>query len=191
ALLSYDGKLVLRGVAFRSSRAEPFGEDFLRRAIRALLEGDIPRVRAEFVHTVSGLRERRYETREVSSRVRLTKSPAAYHALRDKRRELTYEAMLASGRATWSVGDRVRVYRTTMGYGGVVEERDADEAPAASDRRDYDVEHYLRVLRDTYGARLARAFTPEDFAAVFADPEQPSLWTISLDAVRAVLTPMR
>ena len=30
---AYDGTLVLRGVAFRSSRAEPFGEAFLRRAI--------------------------------------------------------------------------------------------------------------------------------------------------------------
>ena len=33
ALLGYDGSLLLRGVAFRSSRAEPFGEAFLRQAI--------------------------------------------------------------------------------------------------------------------------------------------------------------
>ena len=45
ALLGYDGTLVLRGVAFRSSRAEPFGSDFLRRAIRALLQGDVEQVR--------------------------------------------------------------------------------------------------------------------------------------------------
>ena len=36
ALLGYDGTLILRGVAFRSSRAEPFGERFLRRAIARL-----------------------------------------------------------------------------------------------------------------------------------------------------------
>src|SRR6202022_2550102 len=41
ALLGYDGTLVLRGVAFRSSRAEPFGELFLRRAIGRLLVGDV------------------------------------------------------------------------------------------------------------------------------------------------------
>ena len=34
ALLGYDGALLLRGVAFRSSRAEPFGEAFLRRSVR-------------------------------------------------------------------------------------------------------------------------------------------------------------
>ncbi len=98
ALLTYDGKLILRGVAFRSSRAEPFGEAFLRGAIRALLEGDIPRVRGEYVEAAAALRERRYTTFDVSSRVRLTKSPKAYLAIRDKRRELTYEALLASGR---------------------------------------------------------------------------------------------
>jgi len=36
ALLDYDGRLLLRGVAFRSSRAEPFGEAFLRRAIERI-----------------------------------------------------------------------------------------------------------------------------------------------------------
>jgi len=188
ALLTYDGTLLLRGVAFRSSRAEPFGEDFLRRAIVALLRGDVERVRAEYVDTERRLRERRYPTRDVSSRVRLTKSPSEYLASRERRRELTYEALLGSGRSTWRIGDRVRVYRTITGYGGVVEERDADEAVPAPDARDYDAEHYIRVLRETYAARLARAFTPQDFAAVFADPEQPSLWATTLKDVRTILT---
>jgi len=52
ALLRYDGALVLRGVAFRSSRAEPFGEAFLRRAIRALLTGDVSGVREAYVATL-------------------------------------------------------------------------------------------------------------------------------------------
>ena len=39
ALLRYDGSLVLRGVAFRSSRAEPFGEAFLRHCHRASARG--------------------------------------------------------------------------------------------------------------------------------------------------------
>ena len=123
--------------------------------------------------------------------MRLTKSPSRYLETRDTRRELSYEAMLASGRTSWSAGDRVRVYRTQTGSGGVV--RDADEAaddPAVNDSadcRDYDIDHYVRLLRDTFAARLARAFTPEDFAAVFADPEQLSLFTPSLATMRTVL----
>ncbi len=58
------------------------------------------------------------------------------------------------------------------------------------DRRDYDVEHYLRLLRDTFASRLIRAFTPEDYAAVFADPDQLTLFTPPLDAMRTILTPL-
>ena len=44
------------------------------------------------------------------------------------------------------------------------------------------------VLRDTFAARLARALTPDDFAAVFADPDQLSLFASALGSVRPVLT---
>src|SRR5579885_410515 len=82
ALKYYSGKLVLRGVAFRSSRAEPFGEEFLRRAIGHLLSGDVEAVRQEYVRTVVALRRREVSTLDVSARVRLTKSPAQYAATR-------------------------------------------------------------------------------------------------------------
>lgn len=182
ALLRYDGTLLLRGVAFRSSRAEPFGDAFLRRALGRLLVGDVAGVRDAYVETVVTLRERAFHTRDVASRVRLTKTPERYLASRASRRELPYEALLASGRTRWSVGERVRVYRTPGAQGAVVSD-DGDE-----DSRDYDIEHYVRVLRDSYASRLQRAFTPADFAAVFADPEQLPLFPPALDGVRPILT---
>lgn len=188
ALLTYDGELILRGVAFRSSRAEPFGETFLRQAIGRLLVGDIPGVHAAYLDTIAKLRSRAIPTYDVSSRVRLTKSPAEYLATRDSRRELTYEAMLASGRRSWSPGERARVYRT-RGGGGVVGDPD-DESMAAptADPRDYDIDHYVRVLRDNFASRLARAFSSEDFAAVFADPDQLQLFAPPVAGIRSVLT---
>ena len=179
ALLSTDGNLVLRGVAFRSSRAEPFGEAFLRKAIGRLLRGDIAGVREAYLDTITALRRRDLSTHEVSSRVRLTKTPAAYQNSRAVRRELSYEAMLAAGRTKWRVGEKVRVYRTKAGSGSVV-----DEPTEAADRRDYDVDHYTRVLRDNFAIRLTRALAPDDFAAVFADPDQPSLFAPDLEAMR-------
>ncbi len=178
ALLGYEGALVLRGVAFRSSRAEPFGEAFLRRAIGRLLVGDVVGVREAYVAALDALRRRELRAYDVSSRVRLTKIPAEYRATRESRRELAYEAMLASGRTQWRVGDRVRVYRTKSG-GAVIEEGD--------DRRDYDVNHYARVLRETFAARMERAFSAEDFEAVFGDPEQMTLFGPELETVRTVL----
>ncbi len=182
ALLGYDGSLLLRGVAFRSSRAEPFGERFLRRAIALLLEGDVGGVRDIYVATLDSLRRRELPAFDVSSSVRLTKSPAEYREVRGTRRELSYEAMLAAGRATWSVGDRIRAYRTRSGSGGVIEESGGE------DRRDYDVDHYARLLRETFAARLARAFTPADYEAVFADPDQMSLFAPPISTIRTILT---
>ena len=84
-----------------------------------------------------------------------------------------------------TVGDRVRIYRKKSGEGGVV---DPDDDPDDSaDSRDYDVEHYVRVLRETYAARLVRALKPADFAAVFADPEQLLLLPPDFSRMRVVL----
>ncbi|HEX6964796.1 MAG TPA: DNA polymerase domain-containing protein [Gemmatimonadaceae bacterium] len=190
ALLRYDGTLLLRGVAFRSSRSEPFGEAFLRDAIARLLVGDIAGVRECYLATVTALRARALSTYDVSSRVRLTKSPAEYAATRRARRELAYEALLRAGRTSWRVGDRVRVYRTQSGEGGVIggTSTSADDETTASDPHDYDVEYYARLLRATYAQRLARAFRPEDFATVFADPDQFSLFGAAIEKIRTVLT---
>jgi DNA polymerase I len=231
ALWTYGGDLVLRGVAFRSSRTEPFAEDFLRRAITCLFHDDVAGVRAAYVDTVMAVRARALPTAAVAARVRLRKTPAQYAATRAERRELMYEAMLAAGRTEWAPGERVRVYRgaPAPGQGGGPgaaaasfgrllagpapgsdddEELDDDDegeaAPAPSgvvragghgaagaapsDRRDYDGDHYARVLRDQIATRLARALSPEAFAAVFADPDQLALFTPALAAMRPVLT---
>jgi DNA polymerase elongation subunit (family B) len=195
ALLEHGGELVLRGVAFRSSRAEPYGEDFLRRALACLLRGDVPGVREAYLATVSALERRALPTRDVAARARLTKTPAQYLAARDSRRELPYEALLGRGRTDWTAGTHVLVYRTPRGGAGLVEAADldddadanADAAAAAADPRDYDVEHYVRLLRDTFAARLVRAFSPDDHAAVFADPHQLSLFARPLSGIRPVL----
>ena len=189
ALLGYDGTLTLRGVAFRSSRAEPFGEAFLRDALPRLFADDLTGVREVYLRTLEALRRREVPTLDVSSRVRLTKSPAQYADTRTARRELTYEALLSSGRTSWRVGERVRVYRTPGGGGAVVPSGEDPAAPAGTaDPRDYDGEHYARVLRGTFAARLARALTRGDFAAVFADPDQLSLFSPPTARMRPILT---
>jgi hypothetical protein len=119
ALLGYDGKLILRGVAFRSSRAEPYGETFLRRAIPRLLVGDVIGVSDIYLTTIRALRRREISTHDVSQRVRLTKSPRST-SVRVRRDEFPYEAMLAAARR-WSVGDRAVTTKT--GEGAVVRVR--------------------------------------------------------------------
>jgi hypothetical protein len=64
---------------------------------------------------------------------------------------------------------------------------DATHADGREDPRDYDVEHYVRVLRNQYAVRLARAFTASDFASLFADPNQSSLFPPSYGQIQPVL----
>jgi len=185
ALLSYQGGLTLRGVAFRSSRAEPYGEAFLRTALGQLLRGDVQGARDAYVQTHQALRKRVLPTREVTARVRLTKTPAQYLATRAQRRELSYEALLQNGVDAWRVGERVRVYRASGKRAGLWPD---DESEQRVDARDYDGEYYARLLRETFAARLARALCDDDFAALCADPEQLSLFELSLTDARPILT---
>jgi hypothetical protein len=190
--LPYAGAVILRGVAFRSSRHEPFGEAFLRVALERLLGGDVGGVRAAYVDSVMALRRRALATGDVTTGVRLTKAPAEYSATRARRRELSYEAMLAAGRAHWNVGERIRIYRAVGGrsvlFKAAEEEgMSAAQAGMGGDPRDYDVEFYVRLLSMTFAARLVRAFTPEDYRVVFADPEQPSLFRTELAQIKLQL----
>ncbi len=180
ALLSYDGTLLLRGVAFRSSRFEPFGDAFLRRAIRALLVGDSAGVRAAFVDTAVAIERRTLPTAEMTMRVRLKKSPASYLATRGSRREAPYEAMLESGQERWSRGATIRIYRVRGGRFRVHD--------GVSDLRDYDTGHYLRLLRETYAERLTCAYTAEDCATLFALPGQMTLFAPPLESITPHLT---
>lgn len=193
ALLTYSGQLIVRGVALRSSRSEPFGERFLRQALLCLLTNDIPGMHRVFLDTVTSVRSYALPASEMGTQVRLTKTPEAYMKSRASHPEPQYEALLAAGRARWFPGERVRFYRVRgKAYVWLPEasqETSIDESRTQSghtqeeyshtgnavppervsvgNRRDYDVEHYLNVLVTSYASRLRKAFAPQDFEQLF------------------------
>jgi hypothetical protein len=142
----------------------------------------VPGVREAYVETALAIRRRELPTSAMAARVRLTKTPQEYLATRSQRRELTYEALLCAGKQHWSIGDKIRVYRAAGDRAGLL--RDDDDAPT----RDYDVEYYARLLRETFASRLARGLTAEDYAHVVADPQQYSLFEFSLASAKPILT---
>jgi hypothetical protein len=95
--------------------------------------------------------------------------------------------MLTSGQTQWGVGDRVRVYRKRNSGCGLLEESDEGQLLNSVDLRDYDVDYYARQLRQTLASRFACAFSPGDFEAVFADPDQMTLFMPALTTIRTVL----
>jgi DNA polymerase elongation subunit (family B) len=210
ALLTYDGRLIVRGVALRSSRAEPFGERFLHRALRCAMTGDIPGLHAAYLETVAAIRARALSADDVAMRARLSKSPETYAETRAGLREGPYEALLAAGRADWAVGERVRCYKAAGG--GYVWVPDESEEPAPVDHvapaeqverstfnvptfnvqrsnvqrstADYDVEHYLDALVTSYAGRLKKAFDPADFDQLFRRDPQLSMFDRPVEEIQ-------
>ena len=146
------------------------------------------------------LRQRRLPVSDVATRMRLSKDSKTYLAKRAKHTEAQYEALLAAGRKQWRAGERVRFYRSQRGVpiwlpeeaddaSPISDEEDADEAeessdlllstpsvPSLIDRRDYDSEHYVRILRDSYAERLRVVFEAEDFSQLFRLDGQQGLF---------------
>ena len=189
ALLTYSGQLVVHGVALRSSRAEPFGERFLRRALLCTMTNDVPGLRKVYLETVAALRSRALPASDLGARVRLSKTPEGYMASRKAHPEAQYEALLAAGRTNWYPGERVRFYRSRGGgYVWLPEEAEEDNPGGGepADQRDYEVGHYLQVLVTSYAARLRKAFAPEDFAQLFRVDGQSGLFDRPVELIQPI-----
>ncbi|HZU07550.1 MAG TPA: DNA polymerase domain-containing protein [Chloroflexota bacterium] len=171
-LRGYDGRIRMVGVAFRSSRSEPYGEQFLTAAMPYILAEDLEGLRRLYLDWVARLRRRAVPVHDLCVTMPLTKSPERYRASR--RREEAYEVLLAAGRTSWRVGERVQYYQAVGGRKKLVEDY-AD---------DYDPEPYVRKLRTTYAQRLVHALGEETLRAVFAEPApeatsiQPALFEL-------------
>jgi DNA polymerase elongation subunit (family B) len=209
ALLTYSGQLIVHGVALRSSRVEPFGERFLRQALLATMTGKVTEVRRIYLETTEAIRQRLLPAADVAARVRLSKSPEAYQAARARHTEQAYEALLAAGRTRWAPGERVRFYRANGGSsiwipdeseeisfdnaeheknGAVLQQTSATfSLPLANEiknRRDYDVDHYIRVLVTSYASRLRKAYAGEDFEQLFRIDEQLGLFDRAIEDIQ-------
>ncbi len=200
ALLTYGGEMIVRGAAMRSSRSEPFGGRFLLQAFRCAMLGDVAGIARAYQETQEALRLRLLPASDVATRMRLSKDSKAYLARRAKHTEAQYEALLAAGRTQWRAGERVRFYRAQNGApvwlpdeaddaSPIQDEEEADEGEerveplisrvsdaSLGERRDYDIEHYLRVLRDSYAERLRVVFEAEDFQQLFRLDSQQGLF---------------
>ncbi len=128
ALLTYDDRVFLRGVAFRSVRAEQFGVDFLQKAVYCTLTGDVAGLHDLYRQTLAALRERRYRNFEMTTLARLAKTPEQYFNSSSRMHEAPYEALIAAGRREWRVGERIRFYRNKDGQPVWLKEAAAEEA---------------------------------------------------------------
>jgi DNA polymerase, archaea type len=175
------------------------------------MTGDVGGVREAYLETAEALRQRLFSAPDVAARVRLSKTPEAYLSARSGHSEQAYEALLAAGRAKWTPGERVRFYRSLSGLSVWVPDEseeiiigDDQEAEAkehgrkpheallplhpgdVKSRRDYDLEHYLRVLVTSYASRLRKAYATEDFEQLFRPDEQLGLFDRPVEQIQPI-----
>jgi DNA polymerase, archaea type len=136
ALLTYDGRVVLKGSSLRSRREEPFLRRFLRDAVAHLLEpeehGDI---RSYYLDTAQSIIEGRLRPEEFSRTETITDQTYTSDSTR----------RLAAAAQGERIGERIAVYERTDGALGRIEEYAGDEDRA----------YLLRRLRD-----MAERFRP-------------------------------
>jgi len=172
----------------------------LLQAFRCAMQDNIEGIVRFYQETHEAQRRRLLPATDVATRMRLSKDSKTYLAKRAKHTEAQYEALLAAGRTQWRAGERVRFYRAQHGApvwlpdeaddaSPISEDEDTGEiegseeslfsAPSAApltDRRDYDSEHYVRVLRGSYAERLRVVFEAEDFSQLFRLDAQTGLF---------------
>ena len=182
--------------ALRSSRSEPFGERFLREALRRTMRGDVarparrlPRRRRARSAAARSPPPRWRRARASRRRPRPT-SPRAARTARPRTRRSS-----PPGRTRWSPGERVRYYRArgaerTCSLPG---RRRRTGGAATATRATTTWSTTSACWSSSYASRLRKAFAPEDFERMFRSEEQIGLFDRPIEAIapRWIRCPVR
>ena len=147
-LVGYDGSKIFKGSALRSRADEPFGREFIAKAVDLLVQGQVEKLGELYRDTLARLQRGELEPAQFCRRERVTEN--TFGQALSKR----WARILDRVR----VGDYVNVYRRTDGTLGLLEEYAHDE----------DRDHLAEKLYK-FALRLKEAVGP-DFDRLFPKP---------------------
>lgn len=148
ALLDRRGAVTIKGAALKSRGLEPFQREYLRRWLRALLQGDhdgIRRLQEEFRSAIAG---RRWPIRKLAKTETLQDAPSTYAAKvggQARGRNAAYELALKSGR-DYRAGDQITYYITGTRKSVAAHETARLVSEFREEQRDENVAYYLAKL---------------------------------------------
>lgn len=158
-LVTYDGQRIFKGASLRSRADEPFGREFIAKAIDWLLQQRPEAVAEEYRRLAEAIAKGKLPITQLARRERITEKTAqANKRLRPLARR-------------FKIGDYISVYQKRDGTVGLVEEYAGDED------RDYYIEKLYKFasrLQELFGEQFDSLF-PKPGAPGF-DPKQPSLF---------------
>jgi DNA polymerase elongation subunit (family B) len=141
-------------------------------AATMILNDNVPAIRELYKSICADIRGRRLSVEDVCAMITVSKSPEEYR--NSDRREEPYEVLLAAGRNTWRMGERVRFYRAR----GHIRKLADDFAD------DYDCEYYCMRLRTVFAAKLSKAIDDEGLRRLLDD--QLELFGGGLEDIRVL-----
>ncbi len=174
ALLTYDGKLVFKGSSLVSRSSERFGRQFVREAIRLLLNEDIRGLHDLYITTRDLIMNHGWDSADAFSKTETLKNSvdeyladvAAGKRTRAASYELAMSHSVETGRPVRK-GDRIAYYVTGAAPNVVTFEncRLADEWNPS--RPDENTSYYLRRL-DEFAAKFQSFFSDSHFRLIFS-----------------------
>jgi DNA polymerase elongation subunit (family B) len=177
ALLGYDGKLRFKGSSLVSRATERFGREFIREAVRLLMEEDPQGLHDLYLATRDRILHHSWKGVDDFARTETLKdTPETYRSevqAGKRTKAAAYELALRRAAATGQgvrKGDRITFYIT-----GTQNQVTSFEAARLaeewqSEQPDENVAYYLKRL-DEFAARFEPFFTPHDFRLLFSPPD--------------------
>jgi DNA polymerase elongation subunit (family B) len=174
ALLTYDDDLKFKGSSLISRSNEPFGRDFVRRAIRRLLNHDVEGLHDLYVDTRDKIIEHDWESVESFARTETLKDTLEQYEADveegQRPRAATYELAKQKQERTGKPvkkGDRITYYITGDSANVTAFKHCALAADWDPDHPDENTAYYLKRLNE-FATKFEPFFTEEDFRLVFS-----------------------
>ena len=174
ALLTYDDDLKFKGSSLISRSNEPFGRDFVRRAIRRLLDRDVEGLHTLYVDTRDKIINSDWESVDSFARTETLKDTLDdYEAdveAGNRPRAATYELAKTKQEKTGKPvkkGDRITYYITGESATVTAFKNCKLAAEWDPDAPDENTAYYLKRL-DEFARKFEPFFTEEDFRLVFS-----------------------
>jgi DNA polymerase elongation subunit (family B) len=139
-LYGYDGKKTFKGASLRSRADEPYGREFLAKAIDLLLEHRLQEIGELYAQTLDDILQRRIPIEKLARRERITEKTVT-SASRQRLAEVTRDV---------AVGEYVQVYERANGRMGLLQDYEANG-------QDVNTTYYMDKLYK-FACRLREAF---------------------------------
>jgi DNA polymerase, archaea type len=187
-LLSYDGKMKIKGSSLVSRSGEKFGRDFVKQGFECLLNEDVAGLHKLYIGFRDRILNREMEPSEFSRTESLKSTLDDYHreTRRGKRmKAITYELAIKN-KLTVVKGDRITFYVAGSGFTGNQFDKGKLVSGWKKEKPDQNVDFYVKRLNE-FADKFKPFFQPNHFSQIFTADELFPFSAEGIDIIKEIL----